>query len=164
MDFGDILDQWEQGKRKPAANKAGGKGRGGEAARPDPLTVWLRVHGVVDKDAETEAAADTPPERRRRLLMKRPDEALDLHGLTREEAWAALEGFFRAGRQRGFEKLLIIHGKGNHSNGEAVLKRAVRDFIESCPCAGESGRANAEDGGNGATWVLLKSENDYRSR
>jgi DNA-nicking Smr family endonuclease len=55
------------------------------------------------------------------------------------------------------EKVLLIHGKGNHSEGEAVLKRAVLQFIEKCPYAGESGQPNVELGGNGATWVLLKA-------
>jgi DNA-nicking Smr family endonuclease len=35
-----------------------------------------------------------------------------------------------------------------------VLKRTVREFIERCPFAGESGQGPA--GGAGATWVLLK--------
>jgi DNA-nicking Smr family endonuclease len=135
MDFGDILDQWDRGK---AAS--------------------MRVNGVVDKDADSEESALRPQERRRRRLAKKADASLDLHSLTKDEAWAAMEDFFRAGRQQGFDKLLIIHGKGNHSNGEAILKRAVRDFIERCPYAGESGPGAAAEGGNGATWVLLKDE------
>jgi DNA-nicking Smr family endonuclease len=49
---------------------------------------------------------------------------------------------------------MIIHGKGNHSRGEAVLGRTVREFIEHCPFAGESG--HGREGGTGTTWVLLK--------
>jgi DNA-nicking Smr family endonuclease len=67
-----------------------------------------------------------------------------------------MDGFFRSGRQQGFDKLLIIHGKGNHSEGESVLKRTVREFIERCSFAGTSGHGDAASGGNGATWVLLK--------
>jgi hypothetical protein len=32
----------------------------------------------------------------------------------------------------------------------------VREYIERCAFAGESGPATAADGGSGATWVLLK--------
>ncbi|MDR2078554.1 MAG: Smr/MutS family protein [Treponema sp.] len=153
MDFGDILDQWEHGGAKPAGKKTAAKG-----SRVDPLTAWLRIHDVVDKDAEiAEAAGESNRgERRRRLLAKKPDASLDLHGLTRDEAWLALDNFFRAGQQQGFEKLLIVHGKGNHSERAAVLKRTVRDFIEHCAFAGESGQCSASEGGSGATWVLLK--------
>jgi DNA-nicking Smr family endonuclease len=133
MNFGDILDQWDQQTGGFRANETGGK------------------DGNVSR-----VPAETGPERRRRLLSKRADAVIDLHGLTRDEAWSALEAFFHQGKQRGFEKLLIIHGKGNHSAGEAVLSRTTRDFIERCPFAGESGCGNAASGGSGATWVFLK--------
>jgi DNA-nicking Smr family endonuclease len=122
----------------------------------DPLTAWLRINGVYDKDAEAEGEAVSAGEQRRRLLAKRPDAVIDLHGQSRDEAWETLEAFFRGSRQQGFEKVLIIHGKGNHSGSEAVLKRMVRDFVERCPFAGESGHGNAAFGGAGSTWVILK--------
>lgn len=131
MNFGDILDQWDK--------KTGGSGTKGAGA----------------KDADG-FPAETGAERRRRLLSKRADAVIDLHGLTRDEAWSSLETFFQDGKGRGYEKLLIIHGKGNHSAGEAVLSRAAREFIERCPLAGESGYGNAASGGSGATWVILK--------
>jgi DNA-nicking Smr family endonuclease len=133
MNFGDILDQWDK--------QAGGS----------------RVKEAGDKDADAEKPqAETGPQRRRRLLSKRADAVIDLHGLTRDEAWSSLEAFFHDGKRRGCEKLLIVHGKGNHSPGEAVLSRIAREFIERCPFAGESGYGNAASGGSGATWVILK--------
>lgn len=174
MDFGDILDQWDQGVKKSAEKKADGGGpkplgeseSGGNAGTPqkvDPLTAWLRVNSIPDKDAEAAEQALPPGERRRRLLAKKPDAELDLHGLTRDEAWIAMEGFFRTGKQMEFEKLLIVHGKGNHSDGEAILKRTVRDFIERCPFAGESGQSPTGGGGSGSTWVILKNQKENSS-
>jgi DNA-nicking Smr family endonuclease len=163
MDFGDILDQWDRETANPKGKKTAAKRRGEKIGKPgtervDPLTAWLRINGVVDKDAEiAETAGESNRgERRRRLLAKKPDAALDLHGLTRDEAWLALDNFFRAGHQQGFDKLLIIHGKGNHSEKDGVLKRTVRNFIERCAFAGESGQGSPAEGGSGATWVFLK--------
>jgi DNA-nicking Smr family endonuclease len=157
MDFGDILDTWERQVRKTGTAKAGAPGAADPPLeRVDPLTAWLRVKGVRDKDLEEAEASESPRERRRRLLYKRPDGVLDLHGLTRDDAWAEMEVFFDSSRRQGFEKVLVVHGKGNHSGGEPVLKRAVREFIERCPFAGESGHAKAATGGSGAVWVLLK--------
>ncbi|MDR1596237.1 MAG: Smr/MutS family protein [Treponema sp.] len=159
MDFGDILDQWDRGTVNPKWKTASAKQNGKPGTeRVDPFTAWLRINGTVDKDAETALTAGKSDrgERRRRLLAKKPDAALDLHGLTRDEAWLALDNFFRAGQQQGFDKLLIIHGKGNHSERAGVLKRTVRDFIERCAFAGESGQSSAAEGGSGATWVFLK--------
>jgi DNA-nicking Smr family endonuclease len=128
MDFGNILNEWE--------NKKSGR--------------------IYDKDAEEDAETISAQENRRRLRNKRPDAEIDIHGLNREEAWQALETFFSESKNAGHEKIIIIHGKGNHSTGDAVLKRMVLEFIEHCPNAGESGRGKAVTGGEGATWVLLK--------
>ena len=122
----------------------------------DILNKWEKNNGIYDKDMEAERERFSPQERRSRLKNKKPDAELDIHGLSRDEAWKALEIFFNDSKGKGLEKLLIIHGKGNHSTGEAVLKRIVMDFIERCPFAGESGRGKAVAGGEGATWVLLK--------
>ena len=147
MNFGDILSKWEK-----------------------------RNTGTIDMDAVSgreEAGTLLRGERRSRLLRKKPDDFIDLHGLTRSEAWTTLESFFENSRSKGCEKLLIIHGKGNHRNtvplsgappngdlhlGEAALRDLSRRFIESCSFAGESGYSSAKDGGSGATWVILKEQ------
>jgi DNA-nicking Smr family endonuclease len=156
MDFGDILETWERQTRKRGAVQAKRKAVEPPPERVDPQTAWLRVWGVEDKDREYEETRENAGERRRRLLRKRPDGVLDLHGLNREDAWAALETFFDDSRRQGFEKVLVVSGKGNHSGGEPVLRRTVREFVERCPFAGESGQGNASTGGSGTMWVLLK--------
>jgi len=130
MDFGQILDQWDK-----------------------------HSGPVYDKDAELMVRSESSASRRRRLLRKSPDASIDLHGLTRDEAWNSLDAFFNDANNKGLEKLLIIHGKGNHtvSDGQdSVLKKTVRDFIERCPFAGENGNSSGPSGGTGSTWVLLK--------
>ena len=157
MDFGEILDTWDKqcSQKNYQARKSQSLPRREPAARLDPVTEWIRKNGVYDKDRDIETG-QSPGERRRMLLARKPDGVLDLHGLRQDEAWLALENFFRHCRGQGFQKLLIIHGKGNHSEGEAVLKRMVRQFIEKCPAAGESGYGNVKSGGSGSTWVFLK--------
>jgi DNA-nicking Smr family endonuclease len=123
----------------------------------DILNKWEKNNsGIYDKDREAENYQVNPQKRRSLLKNKKPDAQLDLHGLTRDEAWQALEVFFNDAKGKKLEKILVIHGKGNHSTGEAVLKNTVMKFIEHCPFAGESGRGKAVAGGEGATWVLLK--------
>ena len=145
MDFGKILDQWDK-----------------------------RTGPVYDKDANlTTGLSDRrafAASRRKRLLGKNPEATIDLHGLTRDEAWDALTIFFNDAKNKCLEKVLIIHGKGNHSGGSSlanesprerreetgVLKKTVRDFVERCPFAGESGYSDGRSGGEGSSWVLLK--------
>ena len=172
MDFGDILDKWEKQKirtgsisQTPEENlrPAGPDSAGSRQQDPlfqkqaNPIDVWLRSNGVFDKDAEEIHPQLNAQERRRRLKNKRPDAELDIHGLTRDEAWLSLEEFFADSKRKGYEKVLIIHGKGNHSASGSILKSVVMDFIERCPIAGESGKGKAAAGGEGATWVLLKN-------
>ncbi|MDR0495517.1 MAG: Smr/MutS family protein [Treponema sp.] len=129
----------------------------------DILDKWISANGIQNKDEEAADKKNAPSlkssaqEKRRRLHNKKPDAELDIHGQTREEAWQTLDAFFRDAEEKEHEKVLIIHGKGNHSAGDSVLKRVVMDFIEQCPCAGESGRGKAATGGEGVTWVLLKA-------
>ena len=133
MDFGRILDKWEN-----------------QAPR----------NRVLDKDASKDPVlgGENKNARRSRLLGKKPDAYIDLHGLTRDEAWNSLEIFFENSRHRGFEKVKVIHGKGSHNKKpyEAALRDLSRSFIENCPFAGESGYCSAREGGSGATWVILK--------
>jgi len=154
MDFGDILSQWEQGKGSSSGKSSRIPTDNDFDKHAHPLDIWLRRNKIIDKDAQADDEQDNAAERRRRLRQKRPDDSIDIHGLTREEAWAALEQFFVKSHNRGLEKVLIIHGKGIHSQDKAVLKHFVRDFLEKCPFAGESGQGDS--GGSGTTWVLLK--------
>jgi len=128
MDFGAILDKWE--KQSAAGDK------------------------FFDKDTE-EPVINSSAERRSKLLRMKPEASVDLHGYKRDEAWTLLESFFEDSRRNGLEKVLIIHGKGNHG-AEGILKDLVRSFIEYCPFAGESGFSSAREGGTGSTWVILK--------
>ena len=150
LDFGDILDKWE--KKNAIANSSGD---------------WLKDSSVFDKDSFYHEKENRPGERRKRLLRKKPDAYIDLHGLSGEEAWIALESFFENSRRLGHEKLLIIHGKGNHYSAVSdesihantgILKNTTKRFIENCSFAGENGFAHIKEGGSGATWVILKQE------
>ena len=155
MNFGDILSRWEN--QKPDRPERGGNPENTDyAEKINPMDSWIRTKGIYDKDAEEGERTVSAQEKRRRLRNKKPDAEIDIHGMNREEARQALEFFFNESKAKGCEKVLIIHGKGNHSTGESVLKRTVLEFIEHCPVAGESGRGKSSTGGEGATWVLLK--------
>jgi len=142
VNFGDILEKWERGQSHASQN--------------NPINTWLKENEVFDKDFSAKNSF-IPGEKRRRLMRLQPDDIIDIHGYTSEKAWLALDQFFSNAKDSGFEKLRIIHGKGNRSQGEAVLGQTVRKFIEQCPFAGENGYEKSANGGTGATWVFLKN-------
>lgn len=149
-----------QGRTKSGAS-SGEKAKGAL----DSLAAWLDSHAVDDKDAraverrgegDPRAVQKAREAEARRLAAKRPDAALDLHGMTADEAETALLAFLEASARKGCEKVLVITGKGIHSQGEPVLGKAARRAIESSPWAGRFGVADAASGGGGALWVILK--------
>jgi len=141
VNFGDILEKWERGKP--------------DDSHSNSINTWLKENEVFDKDQNTKNTS-VPGERRRRLLHLKPDDIIDIHGYTSDNAWLKLDQFFLNAKDNGFEKLRIIHGKGNRSQGGAVLGQTVRKYIEQCPFAGENGFEKSANGGSGATWVFLK--------
>jgi len=188
MDFGDILAQWAetQKKEKFAAKKPVAQVSHKKANAPtpeekelasqnykktlegqmiedskkaiNPMELWLRRYGTVDKDRLNEESEEASKmESRNYLKSMRPEARIDLHGLTRDEAWAKLESFVNDCLRRGIKKIEIVHGKGIHSHGtDPVLGAMVRTFIEQNKHLGVSGHNDRNHGGSGATWVLLK--------
>lgn len=85
---------------------------------------------------------------------------LDLHGLVREAARGAVERFLRESRLGGKRCVLVVHGRGRHSEDQVpVLKEALLGWLAS----GRFGRqvlaftsARPADGGSGALYVLLR--------
>jgi DNA-nicking Smr family endonuclease len=103
----------------------------------------------------------TPPGRMRQLKRGtiRIDYELDLHGLTRDEAVAALAPFIEGAHRRGQQAVLVITGKGNNSDGEPVLQRGVTSWLreKGRGMVAEFAPAPRELGGDGALVVFLKS-------
>jgi DNA-nicking Smr family endonuclease len=178
VSFGDILRDWdnlkkEEGEAKQlrgeAARVRGEAGNsGGEAAEPRPapkpstrdqVMAYLNRYGTEDKDLELDRenlSASSAAQERERLARLRPEASIDLHGMTTEAAMDGLRLFLDDSRRKGMRKVLIIHGKGVHSEGDPVLKRAVLRFLERYPGAGRSGAADRDSGGGGATWLILR--------
>jgi len=87
------------------------------------------------------------------------EETLDLHGQTVEAGRQALRDFLVAAQRAGRRCVLVIHGKGTHSEHGAPLREAVLGEL----LGGLSGLIHAlstaapADGGEGATYVMLRS-------
>ncbi len=166
--FDEILREWEAGRRaeREAQGDAKGKarsdagrrtGRGSSAARS--LAQWLERHPPKEQAGREKGYVSPQAERAERaaeLRRMKPQAALDLHGLRAEQVIPALERFVSASRRAGLRKVLIIHGKGKHSQGEPVLQRLVRAYLERSLHTGAFGPADRAMGGSGATWAALR--------
>ena len=95
--------------------------------------------------------------------------SIDLHGYTLEEANKAIERFIIKSFEEKVNKLIVVTGKGIHSDVErdpyvskdlSILKYSVPEFISNNQklnnLINEITDAKIEDGGSGAFYVFLK--------
>ncbi|MBN1241646.1 MAG: Smr/MutS family protein [Spirochaetales bacterium] len=147
---------------RPGRAKIAGRGEGADGRDAHVLlSEWLdrygapAAHEARERDASSSSGRAGSPSLRE-LDALPVDASVDLHGLRATEAEERLEAFLRDSAATGARKVLVVHGKGNHSPDEPVLKAVVRRVLERSPCAGRSGPAPKSQGGSGATWVLLR--------
>jgi DNA-nicking Smr family endonuclease len=114
---------------------------------------------IYDKDLQI--TDDNP--RRNRLKY-------DLHGFTLEDANRKVKDLILSGIRNKFKEILLITGKGLHSNTEedayvsknlSKLRFSVPEFINSCDELSKFvvsiSEASLKDGGSGAILIKLKN-------
>ena len=97
--------------------------------------------------------------------------SIDLHGYTLEEANKLIENFIIKSYQEKINKLVVVTGKGIHSQTEkdpyvskdlSILKFSVPEFISSnknlMKIIYEMKDAKIEDGGSGAFYIYLRKK------
>lgn len=126
------------------------------------------VAGLNEKfeGAASEPGASGPGVRRnaKRKAVSRskseaePDDQVDLHGKTQEEAIRMVQHFLLTAKTKRLRQVLIITGKGLNSGTQGpVLRGAVQAWLErhGAPYLRRFSWAPARLGGDGAIWVEL---------
>jgi DNA-nicking Smr family endonuclease len=88
-----------------------------------------------------------------------PDREIDLHGLSTRAARAHLEREVALAQRAGARCVLVIHGRGLHSESGPVLRDALPEWLASDPLSRQLmafASAPRARGGPGATLVLLR--------
>ena len=97
--------------------------------------------------------------------------SIDLHGYTLDEANKTIEEFIYKSFRERINKIIVVTGKGLHSNNEenpyvskdlSILKHSVPEFIHNTKnlmnIIVEIKEAKIEDGGSGAFYIYLKKQ------
>jgi len=86
------------------------------------------------------------------------EDTLDLHGHTIAPAIAKLRQFIVEAQRLGRRCVLVVHGKGTHSEHGAPLREAVLAELLGplSGCVHALASAAREHGGDGATYVMLR--------
>jgi DNA-nicking Smr family endonuclease len=131
-------------------------------APPKALPLSPRANGAA-KLAPPNPGLDRRTAERLRKGEIPIDGRIDLHGMTQEDAHAALDRFVRQAWKDGKRMLLIITGKGSVAEGGGVLRRQVPRWLASGEHAPRLLRlepAQPRHGGSGALYVLLRRQRD----
>ena len=101
--------------------------------------------------------------------------SIDLHGYTLDEANKTIEDFINKAFSENINKLIIVTGKGLHSENEkdpyvskdlSILKYSVPEFITNnaslMNMINEITDAKIEDGGGGAFYIFLKKNKSIK--
>ena len=110
---------------------------------------------------------DFRPQIKKSLKIK----TIDLHGYTLEQANNAIEQFIFKAFEEEVSKLIVVTGKGIHSDVEkdpyvskdlSILKYSVPEFINNnenlMRVINDIQDATIEDGGSGAFYIFLKKK------
>ena len=102
---------------------------------------------------------------------KKNSKLCDLHGYSLDEANRKIDHFIRSSYKDGVNKLIIITGKGLHSENEkdpyiskdfGILKHSVPEYIKNngdlMKMINDIKEASIEDGGSGAFYIYLKKK------
>ena len=97
--------------------------------------------------------------------------SLDLHGKTLDDANSIIENFIKKSYEDKVQKLIIVTGKGLHSNNEkdpyvskdlGILKYSIPDYLsknsELMKMISNISEASIKDGGSGAFYIFLKKK------
>jgi DNA-nicking Smr family endonuclease len=155
VNFKDILDTWESSeKKKISYNKPARENNTSKYSMEEYLKLFPPEKENIIFEQEKIAPQRIKNKNYRRMKIQ---ETLDLHGFKLVSARVALEDFIKNCKRKKIEKILIIHGKGLHSeSGDSVLRKTVKDFLMNCPDIGEIGHPSEKDGGFGATWAIIR--------
>ena len=109
------------------------------------------------------------------VKVKIKTRSIDLHGYSLDEANKAIESFINKAFLESVNKLIVVTGKGLHSENEkdpyvskdlGILKYSVPEFITNnsslMSMINEMTDAKIEDGGGGAFYIFLKKNKSIK--
>ena len=159
-------------EREKAPRPGAGRAKPSHPPPDEQKTAMAHLHGLVKGSVELDITfsdeyLEGSVKGFSRKLMKRlkrgevpVQDHIDLHGLTKQEAEAAVKDFVYRSYRSGLRCVLIVHGRGlNSPESFPVLKEGLPLWLGR----GKAGKlvlafstARPYDGGTGATYVLLR--------
>ena len=118
--------------------------------RPDKAA----VDATEQVSAKQEASVETTGGEPWTMPIQVPiEDFIDLHTFRPKETRDVVTSYIEAAREKGFQKVRVIHGKG-----KGVQRRSIQSLLKKHPDVIRFEDAPAHRGGWGATMVWLKTD------
>lgn len=138
---------------------------------PEPKLRVDRVPPLAERLAAQPPQLDGARQRRLARGQMDPEARIDLHGLTRDQARAALTGFLLGARARGERLVLAITGKGREGDGRddlapiprkpGAIRHDLPHWLGQAPLRAlvlDVRPAHRRHGGGGAFYIYLRRQ------
>jgi len=143
-----------------------------------PLSKTVKEPNVIEEQKQEKKPPLQKPTVKKQLIVSPPslppqsfsrkelrhvniEARLDLHGMTLEGGYQALEQFLRRAQERGFKTVLVITGKGSLSS-ERTLRHQLPRWLQETPLRSLVSflhhPAKPQDGGQGAFYVGVRKK------
>lgn len=153
--IGDVRRPPDAGTRVAAAPDP--KRRARRAA--EPAAIAFRIEREGERFSGLAPGGDRTQLRRLRRGEYAAERRVDLHGLDAAGARRALRATLRSALEAELRCLLVIHGRGLHSQGAPRLRELLPEWLAEAPHGQDVlafASARPEHGGGGACYVLLR--------
>ena len=132
----------------------------------NPLTVPEQVPpvGPTDIVGVKKNGVQEGVYRKLRLGKYDAQDVLDLHRVRLMDARDRVQTFLAKAHEQGLRSVLISHGKGVHSERPGFLKSYVMHWLEESHLVLAYHSAPQNQGGSGATYVLIRKSSQSRQR
>lgn len=151
--------------KTPDARPAVPKFQAGQSAKAKSPSNDI-LPGLPDRLAQQPLKMDKKTHGRLKKGKVQPEGRIDLHGMTLDQAQPALIGFILSAHAQQKRLVLVITGKGKHTDDggpipvrHGVLRHAVPQWLAMAPLGPlvlQVSEAHAKHGGGGAYYVYLR--------
>jgi len=158
----DESDVWSRVAKTVRPLKAQDKTKGRQGDEPPPVLLDP-IHSprpASSRDLSLGDSLDGGWDRRLKAGSVEPDRTLDLHGMTLDAAWTAIDRLLESAWNRGDRLVLLVTGRERDpASGRGRIRGAVRNWLEASrhgPHIAAIRSAHRKHGGEGSLYIILR--------
>ena len=158
----DESDVWKRIAKtvRPLKDQDKAAGRQGDDPPPVILDPIYSPRPASSRDLSLGETLDGGWDKRLKSGSVEPDRTLDLHGMTLDSAWTAIDRLLESAWNRRDRLVLLVTGRERDpASGRGRIRGAVRNWLEASrhgPHIAAIRSAHRKHGGEGSLYIILR--------